>query len=249
MLPIFRSHYSIGSSILTLDPPEDEIKDNAPVSVFSIAKKHGLKNIFLCEKSMGGFVEAYKNAEKYGFNLRYGIEMFCCADMNDKSEASLKTEHKIQVWLKSTDSYSRFCKLVTAANTEGFYYVPRIDEKSLEGLLDANMSITIPFYDSFISQNLLTFGECAFDCAKFDPVFFLEKNNLPFEPIIEKGLSPYLEQYKSMKTKTVLYYKKEHIAAFLALKCKCNRSTFSRPNFDHFSSDEFCFESYLENVQ
>ena len=249
MLPIFRSHYSIGSSILTLDPPEEEIKDNAPVSIFSIAKKHDIKDIFLCEKSMSGFVEAYKNSEKYEFNLHYGVELMCCRDITDKSEESFKSEHKIQVWLKSTESYSQFCKLITFANTDGFYYIPRIDEKNLEQLLDSNINVTVPFYDCFVSKNLLTFGECQFNYEKFNPTFFLENNGLPFDHIIAKGIQPFIHKFETIKAKTILYYKKQQIAAFLALKCKCNRSTFDKPNFDHFSSDEFSFESYLESIQ
>lgn len=245
MIPIFRSHYSICSSILTLDPPE-KIDELAPISVFSIAQAHGLKDVFLAEKSMSGYIEAFKNSSKAGIRLHFGVEMICCADVKDKSEESFKTEHKIIVWLRNSKSYSQFCKLISFANTEGFYYIPRIDEAHLEKFIDENMKVTIPFYDSFICNNLLTFSQCSFDCNKFKPVFFYEESELPFDGIITNGINAASKGFETLKTRTVLYYKNENIGSYLTMRCMAKRTDWDKPNLDHFSSDKFSFEAYLQ---
>ena len=51
MIPLFTSHYSIGKSILTLDHP-DKQTEGGSTSVFSIAQKNNLKEIFLVENSV-----------------------------------------------------------------------------------------------------------------------------------------------------------------------------------------------------
>ena len=55
MLPLFKSHYSIGKSILTLNAPSED--DGGAVSVFDIAKKHNLDKVVLVEDSLIGFLK------------------------------------------------------------------------------------------------------------------------------------------------------------------------------------------------
>jgi sulfur relay (sulfurtransferase) DsrF/TusC family protein len=50
IIGLFSSHFSLGKSTLTLDKPE-EIQDNKPISIFSIAKKYELKDIYLVENN------------------------------------------------------------------------------------------------------------------------------------------------------------------------------------------------------
>jgi hypothetical protein len=70
MLPLFKSHYSIGKSILTLDDP-NSTKEGGPQSVFSVAKD--LKTVILVEDSLIGFLQAQKNAENLGMQLVFGL--------------------------------------------------------------------------------------------------------------------------------------------------------------------------------
>ena len=62
-IPLFKSHYSIGKSILSLEQ-EDEKKPNRPSSIIEIAKRNKMKTVFLVEDGMNGFLEAYKNCEE-----------------------------------------------------------------------------------------------------------------------------------------------------------------------------------------
>ena len=61
VIPLFKSHYSLGRSILTLNLPKED-DDLSSDSVFDIVKESGMKEVYLVEDSMAGFLEAYTNA-------------------------------------------------------------------------------------------------------------------------------------------------------------------------------------------
>ena len=54
MLPLFKSHFSTGRSILTLNPP-DKCVEGGPDSVFKLVKENDLKEVILVEDSFSGF--------------------------------------------------------------------------------------------------------------------------------------------------------------------------------------------------
>jgi DNA polymerase III alpha subunit len=246
MIPIFKSHFSLNSSLLTLEPAE-EIKDNLPASVFSVAKKHGLKDVYLVDSSMSGFLQAFSGAKKSELNLRYGVELTVVSNIKDKSEESLKTEHTIIVWLLNSEGYPDLCKLVTCANIEGFYYRPRIDEESLAKLLTPNLMVTIPFYGSFLANNSLKFATCVFNYERFNSIFFKEYSNLPFDQVIENKINSL--KVSTQPVKTVYYYRKSDFPAFMTVKCIGKRSTWDKPNLDGMASDDFAFETFLEQTK
>ena len=66
VIPLFKSHFSIGKSILTLKP-ESEV-DNGPDSIVQIAKDNKLKKVFLVEDCFSGFLQAYKNLKSIDIN-------------------------------------------------------------------------------------------------------------------------------------------------------------------------------------
>ena len=68
MLPIFKSHYSVGRSILTLED-KDELESTSPDSIVSICLNHKIKKPLLVEDGMGGFLEAYTNFTKHKINF------------------------------------------------------------------------------------------------------------------------------------------------------------------------------------
>ena len=85
VLPLFKSHYSIGRSILTLD---EESLEDGPDSIVEIAKEYALSEVFLIEDNMGGFLQAYQNLDKAGVKLIYGLRLTICPDIEDKNEES-----------------------------------------------------------------------------------------------------------------------------------------------------------------
>lgn len=63
ILPIFTSHYSYLTSILTLEEA-GKTKPGNPVSICDIAKRDGLKQVVVVDERIDGFLEAYKNLTK-----------------------------------------------------------------------------------------------------------------------------------------------------------------------------------------
>ena len=57
MIPLFKSHYSLGRSILTLEDKDE--KDDYPDSIIQICKENKMKELYLVEDNMSSFLEAY----------------------------------------------------------------------------------------------------------------------------------------------------------------------------------------------
>lgn len=245
-LPLFKSTYSVSRSILTLDkygssPPE------GPSSIVDIAKNNNLKEVFLVEDGMTAFLEAEKNLKGI-CPFYYGLRISICPDMNDKSEESLKKTSKIIVFAKNGAGYKNLIKIHSKSATDGFYYKPRIDEKTLSQLWDENnLKLCIPFYDSFIYYNTFTYSIC---CPNFDftkLTFFTEDNELPFDDLLSYKVKKYAsDKYPVISTKSIYYEKREDFKAYLTFRCIGERTTLNKPEFDGMSSSEFCFESWKE---
>ena len=93
MTPLFKTHFSIGKSILTL---EGDDKDR---SIFKIAKDKGLKDIVLVEDSLIGFLEARKQCAKYNFNLIFGLRI----SVSELAHSSDGCTHKVVVFAKDSE--------------------------------------------------------------------------------------------------------------------------------------------------
>ena len=101
-IPLFKSHYSLGKSILTLAKAGSSEADE-PSSILDIAKKLKLENLYLVDDSISGFLEAYKSCEDAKINLRFGLRLTICDDIDNKtadsrgSEANSRAIRRIQV--------------------------------------------------------------------------------------------------------------------------------------------------------
>ena len=112
----------------------------------------------------------------------------------------------------------------------------------------------IPFYDSFIFNNNFHLRKCVPDFTEISPTFWVEENGLPFDHLLKEKVINFAGRNSKQikKVKTILYKNREDVEALQTYKILCNRNfgraaTLSCPNLDHFGSNEFCFESYLEN--
>lgn len=251
MLPLFKSHYSIGKSILTLNPPSED--DGGSVSVFDIAKRNKLNKLILVEDSLIGFLEAKKNAEALDIQLIFGLRIDVCDDMSiipDKKNPVCI--HKMIVFANNTNGCILLNKIYSLAFTKGG---GKIDFNSLKTLYnDKDLKIAIPFYDSYLFHNSFSYKQpCMLDDSFFEPVYFIEDNLLPFDIILQDLINDYCSQndFQIEKVKSIYYENREDFEAYQTYKCICNRSfsnkakTLDMPNLDHCASPEFCFESYL----
>lgn len=245
-LPVFKSHYSIGKSILTLEKETDE---DGPDSIFSILKENNLKKLVLVEDSISGFLQAYSNAKEQGVDLIFGLRITVCENIADKTEESLLKQSKCIIFAKNVEGYKRLIKISSLASTEGFYYYPRIDFKSLKKLWNRDeVLMVVPFYDSFLFYNSLTLSICVPDFSFCEPIFLSENNNLPFDNLLNRRLSEFCkEKYKIQKAKSIYYREKKDFLSYLTFRCISKRSTLSKPELNHMCSNQFSFESWKES--
>lgn len=238
MIPIFKSHYSIGKSILTLKHPS-KTEEGGPDSIFSIAQENNLKEFFLVEDSLVGFLEAKKVSEELNINLYFGLRL----------EVENGSSYKIIIFAKNSAGIQDLNKIYSTK----FSSEDKFSIDVLKSLWTENLLLFIPFYDSFIFNNTLSFAGCMPDFAFAEPSFLIESNGLPFDHIIESKVAAYCKKnnFKTFNSQSIYYKNKSDFDAWLTYKIATNRR-FGRnqslycPNFDHLGSDEFCFESYLE---
>ena len=249
IIPIFSSDASIGKSILTADEPA-EIKDDAPISIWSIAKEYELEKVFILEKSFINFINHYKQAQKLNKQLVFGCRFKIVSDAYDQSENSLLTESNINIWMANSSGYNDLIKLYTVANADKnrFYYTGRLQWKDLQQINNNNLSVTIPFYNSFLAQNLLEFKHRAIpEWSNIRPRFHIENHELSFDSIIEKAVLSYVKENKLdvINSHQIYYMRDKDILPAQIMRCIINRSSFDCPDLNHFSSNKFSFESYL----
>jgi DNA polymerase-3 subunit alpha len=244
MIPLFKSHYSLGRSILTLEDKNEA--DDYPDSIIQIAKENNLNEIFLVEDNMSSFLEAYTNTNNNKIKLNYGVRISITESINDKTDESRTKNSKVILFFKNKKGYESLTKLFSIAAKDGFYYEPRLDYSILKQNWSDDLILAIPFYDSFIFNNTLKNSICVpqFDFTK--PVIFIEDNDLPFDLIIKDKMLAFAKENKLelFNTKSIYYNFRKDFKTYLTFRCINNRSVLNKPEIEHMSSNEFCFESW-----
>jgi len=250
ILPIFKSHYSIGRSILTLE--DEEYSEKYPDSIIQIAKDNNFKTLYLVEDNMTSFLQAYTNTKKYNINLRYGLRLTITDNILEKKEDNKNKNSKVIIFFKNDKGYRKLIKLFSIAAKEGFYYEPRIDYKTLkENWSDEDLLLCIPFYDSFIFNNLLRGYLCMPEIEFTKPIFFLEENEMPFDKLLRNKVIEYTEKNKcdTIEVKSIYYKLRKDFKSYLTFRCINSRTTLNKPELEHMTSTEFCFENWLEKTK
>jgi DNA polymerase-3 subunit alpha len=246
VLPFFKSQYSVGKSILTLASP-DKLDRSYPISIFDIAKAHKLEKVILVDDSISGFLEAHQSAKKAGVQLVYGLKLRCMENIEAKSDASLKTIHKIVIFIKNNQGYRDLIKISSTAAKKGFYYKPNIDLTHLKALWTENLTLGIPFYDSFLFNNSLYGHLCVPNF--FSPLtFFMENSGLPFDEFMQGKVKAYAASVDAevIPARSIYYYKREDFVAYQTFRCINDRTLLEKPELEHMSSHDFCFETWEE---
>jgi len=241
MIPLFKSHYSIGRSILTLEQDTDR-------SILSLARDAELEEVVLVEDSLIGFLEARKAFDEEGRKLRFGLRV----EISNNPTQSEDCKHKIIVFAKN----SMGCQKLNLIYSNAFVETGGVlDENFLrEVWSDDDLKLAIPFYDSFIFNNTMHFSTCTPDFSFTSPVFLIEDNNLPFDRLVKEEIESYCSKnkYTTQQAKSIYYPTEKDFSAYQSYKCICNRGFKSRtldcPNFDHQGSDQFSFESWRKEV-
>ena len=246
-IPFFKSHYSVGKSILTLKEPDD-MMENGPDSILRICSENDISQVVIVDDNMSGFLEAYTSTRNLSIRLMYGVRLNVNDDYEDKSADSLNKTCRYIIFPKNDEGLSTLTKLFSFAAKDGFYYTPRIDYKTLKDMwCDKQLSLVVPFYDSFIFNNVFMGKNCVPQIEFTQPKFIIEDNNLPFDSLMREKVESYSRgKFEIYNAKSIYYSTLKEFKSYLTFRCINNRSTLDKPRLDHMCSDEFCFESWRE---
>lgn len=247
MLPLFKSHYSIGRSILTLDDPK-KVTEGGSDSIFKIAVENNLDKIILVEDSLIGFFEAYKRCKELKIQLIFGLRL---SMRNSSLPEDGASQHKIIIFAKTDIG----CKLLNKIYSQAFCeFTGFLDYTNLKNLWnDEHLKMAIPFYDSFLYVNNFSFGNSVPDISFTKPTVFIEDNQLALDFLIREKAEDFAKtnNLETTLVKSIYYNNKADVTAFMAYKIICNRSfgkdrTLDKPELPHFCSDQFSFQSWKE---
>ena len=254
VLPLFSTSASLkDGGIFTVEKAGAAAKAKhvkAPVSLCDLAKEEKLSKLHLVESNFVNFMMAHKNLKEVGCDLIFGLKVVVCDDLADKSEASFRNESKVIVFLAKDSGYQSLIKIYSKAAMDGFYYIPRLDWKTLKSMWSDDLILALPFYSSFLAKNTLTFAAITPDLP-VAPIILREiDQRLPFDDLIDDAITKYTKQNpcEIQSVKSIYYKKRKDAKAWQVWRCILNRTTFDKPNLDGCASKEFAFEAWKELV-
>lgn len=247
-LPLFKSHYSLGKSILTLDEPFDKKGQPVERSIINLVLANKMDTLTLVEDNMTSFLEASKRCNENKLKLIYGLRLEVTENISNQDESSLKKRAKYVIFAKNNSGYKALIKIWSLASKEGFYYNPCIDFKHLKKFWNNDLILAIPFYDSFLHLNSL---ESHVHVPEFEtcikPILFLEDNQLPFDKYLRGKVQEYAKNngFEVLEVQSIFYRSKVDFIAYMTFRCIHNRTDIEDPKLDHFGSDLFNYEHWL----
>jgi DNA polymerase III alpha subunit len=232
VIPLFKTHASISRSILKNE------------DILDIQKEYSLERIVAVEDSFYGFRELNAKLLERKAQLIFGIRLPVVQNTNDDLSS------KLVFFAKNNDGAKQIKKLYTKASCSDSGNLVLADLKEDEF---SQTTVAVPFYDSFVYQNIFHFGMCEIDLRRFSHFFFEEYNDHPFDHMISAQLKEVAGK-NILAAKSIYYRNREDITAFQFYKSTCSRSggkppSFGNPQLEHFCSAEFCWESYLEKTK
>lgn len=125
------THYSNIRSLDCIVKPEDYCKRAVELGHTEyVTTEHGFQ---------GNIFEAQTLCEKYNLKPIYGVETYYVDDMYDKSD---RTNYHLILIAMTEQGRKDINRILSVANTDGFYYKPRIDLNCLLSLNPADVVIT-----------------------------------------------------------------------------------------------------------
>lgn len=125
------THYSNIKTLDCISKPEDYIKRAIELGHTTyFTTEHGFQ---------GNIYEAHTLCEQYGLKCIYGVEAYYVDDMYDKSSRS---NYHLMLIAMNDNGRKEINKIMSIANTDGFYYKPRIDLKCLLSLTPTDVIVT-----------------------------------------------------------------------------------------------------------
>jgi DNA polymerase-3 subunit alpha len=176
-------------------------------------------------------------ANKKGIKPIVGAELNVCRNRLDKSQ---KDDGYPMVFLaKNKTGYHQLAKFSSAAYTEGFYYVPRIDKELIASANTEDIIVTTGGLFSEVPSLILNVGEAQAEEAflwwrdKFGDNFYAELNRhgLEEERVVNDTLLKFCEKHgvKYIAANNSYYTRKDQAEAHDILLCVKDAANVSKP--------------------
>ena len=252
IIPLFSVSSSLkGGGVFTTEKAgaaKDSGRVRGPVSLCDLAKDEGMKKLTIVASNFADFMTGYKNLAKAGCDMAFGLKVVVCDDIAVKDEESLKSESKVVLFMRSDKAYHALINLYTKAATDGFYYVPRLDWKTLRYMWSDELILGLPFYSSFLAKNTLTFAAITPDLP-VKPVLLREAGQeMPFDDLLNGAVDQYAAASGAevQPVKSIYYKRREDAKAWQVWQAILRRTGWDNPGLEHCCSREFSYESFKE---
>ena len=111
-----------------------------PIDYINRAKELGHTTYFTTEHGyQGNIFEAHTLCNEHGLKCIYGVEAYYVDDINDKSSRAM---YHIMLVAMTENARQKINKIMSVANTDGYYYKPRIDLNLLLSLPAKEVVVT-----------------------------------------------------------------------------------------------------------
>ncbi|ORJ59077.1 DNA polymerase III subunit alpha [Geothermobacter hydrogeniphilus] len=202
--------------------------------------------------NMHAAVEFYLKANDAGIKPIIGSELYVAPESRFKktdARGSSEASYHLVLLCQNQVGYRNLCKLVSAANLEGFYYKPRIDWELLrdhnEGLIALTACLGGEIPTLITLDRLDEARQRAAQMAEIfdDNRFFLElqENFIPEQEPVNNGLKQIARDLDLplVATNDCHYLTREQAHAHEVLLCIQTGKTMDDPKRMRFSNDEF----------
>lgn len=235
------SHYSMLDGAIRID------------NLIDRAKEFNMSAVALTDHgAMYGALEFYDKATKAGIKPLVGCEFYVAQKGRFKKDQNAGHNFHIVLLAMNKAGYQNLMKLASMAQTEGFYYKPRIDYE-----------LVAAHQEGLIALSACLHGEIAWRLTHNDPegakkraaelqdifgdrlYFELQENGILEQKLANKGLIHIGKELgiKVVATNDCHYLNRDESYAHEVLLCIQTGRTMSDPKRFRFSTDELYFKS------
>ncbi len=202
--------------------------------------------------AMYGALEFYEKAKKAGIRPLVGCEFYIAQKSRLLQDRTAGHNFHIVLLAMNRTGYQNLMKLASIAQTEGFYYKPRIDQEVLfrhqEGLiaLTACLHGEIPWRLTHNDPDGARAKAVELQEIFGDRLYFeLQENGIPEQKVANEGLMKLGRELgiKLVATNDCHYLNREESYAHEVLLCIQTGRTINDPKRFRFSTDELYFKS------
>ena len=221
----------------------------------SAAVEMGMDSIAITDHGvMYGCVEFYNKCRAKGVKPILGCEVY--VDPNGYTCREGKNQYHLILLAENEEGYHHLMKIVSVANTDGFYYKPRIDHELLskysKGIIGASACLGGEIPGLILKGD--TDGALSRAALYRDILgegnFFLElqHNSIPEQAIVNKSLIEMAKKgnYPLIATNDVHYMRKTDAEWHDVLLCVQTNSNVDDPNRYRFRGNDYYYRSPQE---